>query len=134
MKTILTLFFLSSSMLTYGQAKIDKVPPFEYFVITEAYFIRNDTTYNIDKEFIEQRSGISFIPMNDSIIIGIDHGGKDKTEYIGYGKKIKGIINRTYETEEYSWLYISPEITKPEKASIHKVYDVGGCKYRCSFS
>lgn len=130
---IVVLFFLRC-FFANGQATNDTISTNgEYYPITEAYFIKNDTTYNINEEFIDQPSGIIFIPENDSsIIIGINHGSTEKTAYLGHGKKIinPGFLNTTENSEFYSWLYFTHGATESKLAYIHKEYVEGSLEKR----
>lgn len=134
MKSIFIILFLLISFHGIGQVTNDIIPAnSEYFVITEAYFIRNDSTYNIDEEFVEQRSGILFVPQNDSsIIIGINHGSSDKTDFLGYGKTIAnpGFTSPSRDSEFYSWSYYTHGSTESKEAFIHKEYVAGSFEKR----
>ena len=129
MKIATIFLFITIQLGLYGQATKDAIPiNGELFVITEAYFIRNDSTFNIDEEFIEQPSGILFVPENDSsVIIGINHISSKETDYLGHGKKITnpGFTNTTKDSEFYSWLYFTHGETESKNAFIHKEYVSG---------
>lgn len=132
MKTASILFFLSLQLGLYGQNSNDSIPIGEFYLIREAYFIKNDSTYNIDKDFIDQTTGIALIPFNDSVIISIDHGGINQVLYLGYGKKIKnpGFGVSRNDSEFYLWTYIEPNVSEKQNAFILKEYVTGSLEQR----
>lgn len=132
MKTMTILLFLSLQIISFGQIPNDTIPSADLYLITEAYFIKNDSTYNINKEFIDQPSGIMFVPFKDSIIISIDHGGLDKVQYLGYGKKIENPgfdVTRT-DSEFFFWSYGVHNVVERQKAYILKEYITGSLEER----
>lgn len=88
-KILTIILFIFYSFKCIGQT--GHVPDSaQYYRIEEAQFIKNDSIYNIDKEFIEQQSGILFKTMSDStVLISLDNGGIDKVLLLGYSKRIK---------------------------------------------
>lgn len=132
MKAIAIFLLLSPGIISFGQGLNDTIPSGDLYLITEAYYIKDDSTYNINKEFIDQPSGLMFIPFKDSIIISIDHGGIDKVQYLGYGKKIENpgfTVSRT-DSEFYFWLYVEPKVPSKQKAYILKEYVTGSLEQR----
>lgn len=132
MKILMLLVFLTLNLISYGQVSIDTIPSGDLYLITEAYYIKDDSTYNINREFIDQPSGLMFIPFNDSIIISIDHGGIDKVQYLGYGKEIKNpgfIVSRT-DSDFYYWSFIESKVPSRQKAYILKEYVTGSLEQR----
>lgn len=73
-----------------------------------------------------------FVPFKDSIIISIDHGGLDKVQYLGYGKKIEnpGFEVTRNDSEFYFWLYVEPKVAEKQKAFILKEYVTGSLEQR----
>jgi len=131
MKTSIFFLFLSLQLISTGQvSEYNHVG--EFYLIREAYYIKDDSTYNINENFIDKPTGIALIPFNDSIIISIDHGGIDQVLFMGYGKKI---INPGFEVsrddaEFYIWSFIEPGIDERQRAYILKEYVTGSLEHR----
>ena len=132
MKPVAILLFLSLQFGLYGQTKNDTIPSGEFYLITEAYFIKNNSTFNINKDFIARPTGIALIPFNDSVIISIDHGGIDQVLHLGYGKKITnpGFEVSRNDSEFYLWKYIEPNVSEKQNAFILKECVTGSFEQR----
>jgi hypothetical protein len=132
MKTAIFCLFLFIQVFSYGQISIDKSQAGEFYLIREAYYIKDDSTYNINENFIDKTTGIALIPFNDSTIISIDHGGIDNVLFIGYGKKIKnpGFDVSRDDAEFYLWSFIEPNNSERQKAYILKEYVTGRFEHR----
>jgi hypothetical protein len=134
MKLITFLFLLSLSIFSYGQTANDSFTfTGEYFVITTAYHILNDSAYNLKEEYVDKPSGILIVPDSDSTaIISIHHGSIDSISFMGIGKKIPnpGFDVSSDESTFYSWQYITHGVTEKQEAFFCKEYLEGSLEKR----
>lgn len=84
MKAIISLIFLTASVFINGQnIKESNSSNGDYFVITEAYYIKNGTASDLNKEFADGRSGIMFMTSKDnSVVISLHVGSIDSVKYL----------------------------------------------------
>ena len=129
MKPFIIIFLLSLSVLVNGQnAKETTSPKDDYFVFTEAYYIKNGTASDVKKEFVDGRSGILFMTLEDSsLIISLHVGSIDSVKYLGSAKTIAnpGFKTMRDDAEFYSWLYITHRDKEKKEAYIDKEYVTG---------
>jgi hypothetical protein len=93
-----------------------------YCRITEAYYIRNDSSV-IVKDYVDTSSGILFMPVKkDSIIISIDRGGIDKVYFLGHAIRISnpGIDTNREGGEFYYWKFATYVFEGTDHAYVFK--------------
>lgn len=124
MRISLTLFFLSICLITIGQVSDTTHLSGEYYVITEAYFITPDTSYNLQEYFVDKTSGILLMPVGDSTVIAIDQGNIDSVVYLGYAIRTSNLGFKTTrdDSEFYKWSYIEPNNPHNKEAVVMKEY------------
>ncbi|HPT21806.1 MAG TPA: hypothetical protein PLR88_07660 [Bacteroidales bacterium] len=129
MKAIIFLIFLTASVFINGQnIKESNSSNGDYFVITEAYYIKNGTASDVNKEFADGRSGIMFMTSKDnSVVISLHVGSIDSVKYLGSAKKIAnpGFKTMRDDAEFYSWLYVTHGNKEKKDAYIDKEYVTG---------
>ena len=94
-----------------------------YFLIDDAIYIQDDDAISLD-DWIEEGLHILFERVNDSLIISIDIGGRDKIYFMGMAKAINnpGFIASNLQAEFYHWIFISRIKEGLHNAYIHKEY------------
>lgn len=134
MRLAVFLLFISFQSIVIGQvqAKDSINKSFDYYIITEAYYIVKDTTLNLKEFFVDRTSGILFIPGKDSIILSINHGDMDSVLYLGFAKQTKnpGFNTTREDSEFYKWSYIKPNNSQNQEAIVMKEYVTGSLEKR----
>ena len=129
MKPIIFLIFLTISVFVNGQnIKETTSSKDNYFVFTEAYYIKNGNASDVNKEFVDGRSGIMFMTLKDnSVAISLHVGSIDSVMYLGSAKKIAnpGFNTMRDDAEFYSWLYATHKNLEKREAYIDKEYVTG---------
>ena len=94
-----------------------------YFLIDDAFYIEEDDAVFLD-DWIEQGLHVLFELVNDSLVISIDIGGRDKIYFLGMAKTIDnpGFIASNSQAEFYHWIFISRIKEGLHDAYIHKEY------------
>jgi len=117
------LIFLTPRSIS-GQA-IGTVNPEKtgYFLIDDAIYVYDDDAMLLD-DWIEQGLHVLFESTNDSLMISIDIGGRDKIYFIGLAVAIDnpGFIASNSQAEFYHWIFISHLKEGVNNAYIHKEY------------
>jgi hypothetical protein len=129
MKKIFVILFLFSILLApysmSGQSiEIGNSEKAGYFLIDDALYIQGDSSMCLDS-WIEQGLHILFTQAgNDSLIISIDIGGRDKVYFMGMAVAIDnpGFIASNSQAEFYHWIFISRIKEGINNAYIHKEY------------
>lgn len=129
MKPIILTILLTVSVFVNGQTAKDTLSAQgDYFIITEAYYIKNGIASDVNKEFVDGRSGIMFMTLKDnSVIISLHVGSLDSIRYLGSAKKIAnpGFKTMRDDAEFYSWLYATHKNLEKKEAYIDKEYVTG---------
>jgi len=129
MKKIAFLILLTLSVFVNGQTANDTLSTQgDYFIITEAYYIKNGIASDVNKEFADGRSGIMFMTLKDnSVVISLHVGIIDSVRYLGSAKKIAnpGFKTMRDDAEFYSWQYVTHENKEKKEAYIDKEYVTG---------
>ena len=94
-----------------------------YFLIDDAIYIQDDDATSLD-DWIEEGLHVLFEIVNDSLIVSIDIGGRDKIYFMGIAKAIDnpGFIASNSQAEFYHWIFISRIKEGLHNAYIHKEY------------
>ena len=94
-----------------------------YFLISAALYIQDDDVIELD-DWIEQGLHVLFTLVNDSLIVSIDIGGRDKIYFMGMAIPIDnpGFIASNSQSEFYHWIFISRIKERLYDAYIHKEY------------
>jgi len=123
MKIVVILLFIFITVTANSQI----LPAEEFYRITEAYLIRNDTTFSLKESYVDQPSGITFVNENDSTtVISVDHGSKESVVYIGNAAEIDDPGNFEFlqgEKRIYFWLYDEYGSEEPEEAIVLKEFN-----------
>ena len=106
-----------------GQSQVRNSVKTGYFLIDDAIYIQDDDATLLD-DWIEEGLHILFESVNDSLIISIDIGGRDKIYFLGMAKAIDnpGFIASNSQAEFYHWIFISRIKEGLHNAYIHKEY------------
>jgi len=123
MRKFFVILFLFSVLLApciNGQGNSEKV---RYFLIDDALYIEDDDAIVLDN-WIEEGLHILFEEANDSLMISIGIGGRDKIYFFGMGMAIDnpGFIASNSQAEFYHWIFISRIKEGLNDAYIHKEY------------
>lgn len=108
MKITLILIISLFPLLANSQADSNSLQAPEFYYITEAYLIKNDSIFSLKESFVDNPSGILIMNTGDSSIISIDHGGIEKVEYLGYATEMEDPGDYEFlkgEKKFYNWLY-----------------------------
>ena len=94
-----------------------------YFLIDDAIYIHDDDVISLDN-WIEEGLHVLFESVNDSLMISIDIGGRDKVYFMGMAIAIDnpGFIASNTQAEFYHWIFISHIKEEVNNAYIHKEY------------
>ena len=117
------LSFLLSPCMSGQDIKRSNSEKAGYFLIDDAFYIEDDDVVSLD-DWIEQGLHILFELVNDSLVISIDIGGRDKIYFLGMAKNIDnpGFIASNSQAEFYHWIFISRIKEGLHDAYIHKEY------------
>jgi hypothetical protein len=109
-----------------GQGQSDSGGNPSYYHVFEGYYIEKDSTKRLDN-WVEKGTNILFVPKNDSLIISIDIGGKDKIFFMGMAVRIEnpGFEAPGISTEFYHWTFTSHIKEGIRNAFISKEYVSG---------
>ena len=93
------------------------------FLIDDAFYIQDDEAISLEN-WIEDGLHVLFETVNDSLIISIDIGGRDKIYFMGMATAIDnpGFIASNSQAEFYHWIFISRIKEGLHNAYIHKEY------------
>ena len=110
--------FVSGQGIETGNSEKDG-----YFLIDDALYIQDDDVIELG-DWIEQGLHILFEPVNDSLMVSIDIGGRDKVYFMGMAVAIDnpGFIASNSQAEFYHWIFISRIKEGLHDAYIHKEY------------
>ena len=123
MRKFFVIFFafsILSAPYINGQGNSERVV---YFLIDKGLYIEDDNAMSLD-EWIEQGLHVSFESANDSLMISIGIGGRDKIYFLGMGTAIDNprFIASNSQSEFYHWIFISRIKEGMHDAYIHKEY------------
>ena len=128
MRNFLVTLFLFSVLLAprsvSGQAiETASYEKAVYLLIDDAIYVYDDDAILLD-DWIEEGLHILFEQVNDSLMISIDIGGRDKIYFMGMAVAIDnpGFIASNSQAEFYHWIFISHLKEGINNAYIHKEY------------
>ena len=124
-KFFVTLFSISVLLAPYsisGQVS-GNTEKINYFLIDDAFYLHDDNDISLD-DWVEAGLHILFESVNDSLMISIDIGGRDKVYFMGMAIAIDnpGFIASNTQAEFYHWIFISHIKEDVNNAYIHKEY------------
>ena len=117
------LFSISILLLPRSMNRQGNSEKTGYFLIDDAFYIEEEDAVSLD-DWIEQGLHVLFESVNDSLMISIDIGGRDKTYFFGMAMAIDnpGFIASNSQAEFYHWIFVSRIKEGVHDAYIHKEY------------
>jgi hypothetical protein len=119
---LLYVLLLPCSLKSQG-VKTDNDAAAGYFIINDAFYIHGDSSESLSA-WTEQGLHVLFAPVNDSMVISIDVGGRDRMLFLGMAVAIDnpGFIASNQQAEFYRWIFVSHIKEGMHDACIHKEY------------